>query len=155
MSQEADSRPTGEEIEIARFIDAEMSEAEKNGFEQRLAADASLAEAVRQARELRSLFKPGREDAGLEPTPEFKSRVMRDVAKLPSYRDWQDGVLLDLGIWGKRIVAAAIIIIGLSLMVYSGLIGPADSGRLEASTGEIEERIRELDASIKADGEGR
>lgn len=155
MSQDADNRPSADEIAITRFIDCEMSEVDSREFERRLAADARLAEAVRQARELRRMFAPGRSEAGPEPSSEFKTRVMRDVARLPSYSDWQDGVVFDMGLWGKRIVAAAIIIVGLSMMVYTGLIGPADSGRLEASPAEIEERIRELDSSIRAELEGR
>lgn len=155
MNQDADSRPEVSELAIARYVDGELAEPEARKFERRLAADADLAEKLRQARELRGLFAAGRAELGPEPGAEFKTRVMRDIARLPSYSEWHEDVATDLGIWGKRIVAAAIIIIGLSALIYSGVIGPADSGRLEASSAEIKERIKILDAQINASGDGQ
>ena len=157
-----DSEPGPEKLQRAamRFVDGEMSPAEAREFESRVAGDPDLADVLREAQELRDLFAAGRSESAPKPDTEFKSRVIREITRLPSYTDWKHAERRQLAIWGQAIAAAAIILFALGTMVYTGLLGPADSGRLEASPAEIQNQMRLLDEEIRrradrADGEGR
>ena len=146
---------------VQRFVDGEMSPAEAAEFESRVAGDPTLAEMLREGQELRGLFAAGRAELSPSPDIEFKSRVIREIARLPSYANWEKERQLaerrQLAIWGQAIAAAAVILLALGAMVYTGLLGLADSGRLQASPAEIENTMRLLDEEIsrRADREGR
>ena len=172
MSSGKDPMPDDMQRAVARCLDDEMTPAEAREFESRVAGDPDLAEMLRQAQEMRALFAVGRTEASLVPDAEFKSRVIRAVSsqdhRLPSYEDWQQEWEREaqmserrrLAVWGQAIAAAALILLALGVMVYTGLLGSADSGRLEASPAEIRNQMRLLDEAIsrraeRADAKGR
>lgn len=175
MSRDADLISGGEgqgpgELQraIGRYVDGEMPPAEAEEFASRVAADPKVAEMLRQAQELRDLFAAGRDQPVLRPDSEFKARVIREVTRLPSYADWQHDwqersqlvARRQIAIWGQAIAAAALVLLALGVMVYHGLLGPADSGRLEASPADISREMLRLDEAIsrraeRSDAAGR
>ncbi len=134
-----------------RYVDGEMSADERRTFEARAADDPKLAGLVRELRAVHDWFVDGPVP---RPGPDFRARVL--AGALGGERTPRDDDRLVR--WSRRVVYAAAALIVLGVLVASGLLRPAYSGKLEASPAEVDHAMQQLDQKIATEvgrGDGR
>jgi anti-sigma factor RsiW len=143
---------------VSRFVDGELSGAELIEFERRLLSEPELRQAADTQRATRTWFEglrvaEGERDAGGELSSGFADRILQEArrgvdraaeADVPGELELAERSALRLG---SGLLAAAVLIFGFALLFSTGLVRPADSGRLEAAD---ERRIEQIDREIEA-----
>jgi anti-sigma factor RsiW len=148
-------RSTEFDRSVQRFVDGEMTIDERSRFEARLADEHDLRAAVDELSSLRACFDAERAAPTPRPSAAFEARVLAEIRRAPLSRDGQPGDALagpSLQLWGRRVVVAAMFVMGLALLVYAGLLKRVDTGHLKASPAEIQRVVERLDAKIREIG---
>lgn len=93
------------------------------------------------------------------PSAGFASRVMAEVYQLPDRADLiaasADELPESFLRQARGLLAAAVLLIVLGLLAWTGLLRVEPEPRLEAADSEIQELIQELDARVRAQRSGR
>ncbi len=144
---------------VSCYVDETLDSEQKALFERRLLQETQLREAVEQAREVRECFTVSREAKVPNIPADFGDRVAMRIQELPT-RDALSFESSELGeieaeeqgavIFGKRLVAAAIMVLGLALATMTGIMPQADSGRLEAADQQQIDRLDQISKNWEA-----
>lgn len=132
---------------ISRYVDGLLEGPERIDFERRLLQEPDLRSAVEAARETGSWFENLRGATPRAPA-DFSSRVLAAVQGLPPRRE----LLAEAGVpgeieefeaalarTGRRLVAAAALVLATALALWAGLRLDGGARRLEASPDELRE----------------
>lgn len=149
------------EREVQRYVDGELQGAALAEFEARLLRDAALRAAVEESRSLRAVLASAAAPAAAAPAG-FAARVLDEVRRLPSRAELaadgagDDRDLAHVVAMARRLFVAAVLIGGLALLIWAGLLRRTDSARVEASDRkallELQQRI-ENDRRLREAGE--
>jgi anti-sigma factor RsiW len=135
-----------DELLLQRHLDGELDPAAAAAFHARLAAEPALARALDDARALRTGFLAGREFA-MRPPASFTAAVLAAARGLPGREQLQR---MDLAASGiricRRLLVAAAVVAGIGLLWQAGLVRLGTPAVLQASPGEMQRVIDELDA---------
>lgn len=143
---------SGRDFSVQRYVDGEMTADESLRFERELAVDSELAAAVAELRDLRKCFDGERTAPPPRLRPGFADRVVGAVRRdaLPVVdRGASAAELVVFERWSRRIVVAAVLVAGLALLLFAGLLRSADTGQLQASPAEIQRIMEALDREIR------
>ena len=136
---------------VSRYVDGELSARELVDFERRLLQEPLLRSAADAQRGVRGWFARTADDAGVEVPVGFADKVLQESRRLPSRESLQReaGVPGELEReevtalrTGKGLLAAAVLVLGVSLLFANGLIRKPDTGQLEAVD---QQRIEQID----------
>jgi hypothetical protein len=139
-------------LAVQRYVDGELRGAVLAEFEARLLRDAALRAAVDESRALRAVLASAAASDAAAPAG-FASRVLDEVRRLPSRAELateatgerQD--LTHVVAMARRLFVAAVLIGGVALLIWAGLLRRADSARVEASDRkamvELQQRIEQ------------
>lgn len=142
-------------IEAARYVDGQLDTPQRAAFEARLLREPDLRAAVQETRALRLVIAHAAADEPPVVPPTFRTRVLQEIRRVPSREELLEDVAEATAEPGaafataRRLLAAAALIFGLALLMFSGLLRSADHARLEATPGVLKQ-LDELDAKIKA-----
>lgn len=157
MNEHDDAVASARETELQRYVDHELNDPERTAFEAKLLRDPALRDEVDGLRALRKVFRASAEETAPQPSAGFRARVLARAATAAELESVTtaagsdtDSLLNPLLVWAKRSLIAAAVIAGLSLLVLSGALRSADSGRLEASEADVQKAMAELDAQMRA-----
>ena len=108
---------TGPKKLAARYVDGEMTDVERAGFEARLAQEPDLKTKVAELESLRGWFRGGRDEPLVPASPGFRSSVLAAARRLPTRDELlaQESAIerdTDLVDWSRRISLAAALIFG-------------------------------------------
>ena len=146
-------------LDAARYVDGQLSPAERAAFAMRLSREPALATAVRLTQSLRAPFAAVRDAESSQLSPGFAARVLHAARRLPTPAERgvaAPGQLLDDSLadttalpLARRMLVAAAFIFGLGLLTFGGLLRRGDSSRLEAAP-VLLKKLDDLDAKIRA-----
>ncbi len=134
---------------VARFVDGELDAPARREFETRLADEPALRAAVDELTQTSSLFDAGRAEATPQPSEGFQDRVLREIRRLPTGQELAtagSGDVAHFEAFCRRLMVAAVLLIGLGVLVFAGILRQSDTGKLEASPQEVREEMERLDA---------
>ena len=130
------SRSRVDEMQIARYLDGEMSAADRAGFESRLQEDAALRAALQAAEESCRILReacpaPLRAPAG------FRSGVLDAVRRMPSREELvqlttSEENVAQVVAFARRLLVAAAVILGLGLLLGLDLLRADEGAELQA-----------------------
>ena len=140
-----------DEIRLARYLDGEMSTAERAEFDARLQGDPRLRAALDSAEEPSRVLR----DARQEPVPasaNFSAAVLDKVRRMPSRDELvqltvsEDNVAAVVT-YGRRLLVAAVVLFGLGLLFGFKLLGDDHGPQLQAIGDQ--KLMKELDEKVK------
>ena len=140
-----------DELMLHRFLDGEMDSAQAVAFEARLAAEPRLRRHLDDARALRAGFAEAHV-GGPAPRAGFTAGVLVATRCLPSRQQLKrDEVVAELVRACRRVLIAAGVLFGISLVWYAGLMNSRRSDTLQAAPHwEVEQEMKRLDALIES-----
>lgn len=139
---------------LHRYLDGELSEAESAAFAARMLAEGELRERVDAEQRLRRAFA----DVARAPTPRapagFAANVLGEVRRLPARAELeQQEVAAGARIVCRRLLLAALVVVGVGALWHVGLLDRSRAGSVEASPAKIQQELERLDQLIlEADG---
>lgn len=138
-----------DELLLHRFLDGEMDSAQAVAFEARLAAEPRLRRGLEDASALRAGFAAAH-GGGPAPRAGFTAGVLAAARCLPSRQQLKrDEVAADLVRACRRVLIAAAVLFGLSLVWHAGLVNSRRSDTLQAvDSREVKQEMDRLDALI-------
>jgi len=140
---------------VSRYVGGALTGQELADFERRLLKEPALRSSVEEQREVQDWFarvrasEPAADAAGRSPS--FVDGVIRETRRrVPSD---QEGVAGESGDGEQRVVrtarmllVAAALILGLSLLVATGVLRPGDGDRLAADPARVEQIDRQMES---------
>ena len=149
---------TGPKKLAARYVDGEMTDVERAGFEARLAQEPDLKTKVAELESLRGWFRGGRDEPLVPASPGFRSSVLAAARRLPTRDELlaQESAIerdTDLVDWSRRISLAAALIFGVSMLLFMTMRITSETTQLEAESSlrlemeRIDEDIRKTEAA--------
>jgi anti-sigma factor RsiW len=139
-------------MSVARYVDGEMTAAERARFAARLDADPELRRAVLELEDLRRCIAAAATTPVRQPCPGFRARVAAEVAGFGGAAGSREAAELErVMVFARRVMVAAVLVFGVAILMFAGLLRSTDSGRLEASPAEIQRAIEKLDAAIRVE----
>ena len=140
-----------DELLLHRFLDGEMDSAQAVAFEARLAAEPRLRRRLEDESALRAGFAVAHAGAPA-PRAGFTAGVLAAARCLPSRQQLKrDDVVVELVRACRRVLIAAAVLFGISLVWHGGLMNSRRSSTLEAAPRwEVEQEMKRLDALIES-----
>lgn len=130
--------PATERLLVQRYVDGELAGATLGEFERRLLRESRLRESVAELRAVRRALAAAASAPASAPAG-FSARVLDEVCRLPRRDDRRrqadavDGEIAAMRVMAHRVMVAAVLLCGLALLVWAGLLRRADSGRVDAA----------------------
>ena len=139
---------------LSRYVDGEMGDVERVRFEERLTGEPELRAALEEIEAGRDWFRAGRSHEGATVTAPagFSERVLREARRLPeageSHEAGQDLDARRVSTLVRRLTLAALLILGAAIVFTAILWKQGDPSELQASPGEIQKELEQLDQEI-------
>ena len=135
-----------DQIEIDRYLDGELGDDAARRFEARLQQEPALREALGEAEAQRRFFVEDRDEVARQATVGLADAVMQQVATFPRRKDLMrlvDSEEFEVSVagFGRRVAAAAALLIGLAIVVGLSFMRPASDDSLQA----VDDKIRQID----------
>lgn len=140
-----------DELLLARYLDGEMTAGQRADFESRLAEDPALQAAEAEARQQSGAIRDSDPLLfGSRIPVGFATSVVQSVRQMPSREDLiakgveEEAVCVAIG-HARRLLTAAVVVCGVSLLFGLKVLVAPDTGSLQAS----QQELQELDKKVK------
>jgi len=139
-----------DELLLHRFLDGEMDSAQAVAFEARLAAEPRLRRRLEDESALRAGFAAAHA-GGPAPRAGFTAGVLAAARRLPSRQQIErDDVTADFVRACRRVLIAAAVLFGISLVWYAGLMSSRSDTLQAVDSREVQQEMKRLDALIES-----
>lgn len=145
-----------DEIRIARYVDGEMSSADRAEFSARLSKDAALLAALHTAEEASRVLHDARPESVPAPAT-FPCAVLDAIRCLPSRHELvkittteaeNEERIVAVIAHGRRLLVAAVVVLSLSSLFCFNLLR-SESGTLSAKAVDDEKLMKQLDEKAR------
>lgn len=138
------------EQQLQRYLDGELSPEDAAAFAASMLQDAELRERVELGERLREGFAAAVAAEPRSAAPAgFTAGVLSEVRRLPSREQLQQADLTAGAVQlCRRILLAAIVLLGVGVAVHAGLFDLGQQKTVEAAPDEIEAEMQRLDQQI-------
>lgn len=141
--------PHGDELLLQRLLDGELEAPARAEVEARIGAEPALRQRFEMEQALRAGFRTLRAQGRTAPAS-FTASVVAAVRRLPSRSELVDGEeQQQIRRLCRRVLIAALALLGLGLAVHAGLLDRGQSNTLQAAPDEIQREMDRLDALIQ------
>ena len=135
---------------LQRFLDGQSTVAESAGLRARLGEEPDLRQVFEEEQRLRAGFAAARTAGPVAPAG-FTAGVMAAVRQLPSRRELEEREVGEsVKQLCRRLLVAALIVMGLGFVWHSGLLECRRGETLEAAPDEIRREMDRLDQVIQS-----
>ena len=137
-------------ILLQRHLDGELAAAVAAAFAERLRSEPELARAAADAAAQRDLLRAAA-GPGRRASPRFAAGVVAAARALPTRLQLQQADAVAAAVRTcRRVLLAAAAVAAVGALWHAGLLGGSAPATLQASAGDVDQAIRQLDERIQS-----